>query len=674
MKHFFRSLIFVAAAATLFVGCSKSDEQIEIPGAPTMVWEGNDLEAVHEITDPMSVQIDIAIPGGLQKLQLEIESPALTPELLGMVGLATKMELTNPATPAMEEALKKLNIPAGSKIKGSTQLTFDISTLVPMIKALYQEDSDHNFKVIVTDAANQSISKTLRFHLTDGPSITWEGKDINAVHEITDPMSILINIAIPGAIEKLELQIESPALTPELLGMVGLATQMDLTNPASPAMEEGLKELGLPAGAALKGLKEQLFDISALVPMIKAIYQESSLHIFKLKITDKLGNVLEQSLQFHLTGPSSIAYNNDADLWKNTATLTAVVRAEGAVTVEYRKKGATDWQQATVAKSGEKTYTATIAPTWKAEGNHATGVAQFSLNSNTGIFAGSTYEYRLLAAGIEMDKKEFKAAAGQAIPFGDMNTWSKYIGFNPEWVGNPTYDEYKVDYPNQNAEEAFWSNGNNAFATTLCTPAVYNDASPANKYAQLKGNAAMGVIFAAGNLFSGVFELPAMAGYARFGQKYEFTARPSAIKVRIKTTINTITMLHPDNKFPLPEAAKVGNTDPSRIFVCITDWDNRHSVYSGLGVKPEELNAFDPVADKAEPIEGKVIAYGSKTFTQSVADWQEIIIPILYKDKESKPASGKYSLVISCASSAYGDYLCGCPDNVLSVDDFQWVY
>lgn len=660
MKHFFISLIFVATASTLFVGCSKSDEQLEIPDVPTMVWEGNDLEVVHEITDPMSVQIDITIPGGLQKLQLEIESPALTSELLGMVGLATKMDLTNPATTAMEEALKELKIPAGSKIKGSTKLTFDISTLVPMIKAIYQEDSEHKFKVIVTDVANQSISKTLRFHLTDGPSIMWEGKDINAVHEITDPMSVQIKIAIPGAIEKLELKIESPALTPELLGMVGLATQMDLTSPASPAMEQALKELGLPAGATLKGLKEQLFDISALVPMIKAIYQENSLHTFKLKVTDKLGNVLEQSLQFHLTGPSSITYNNDADLWKNTATLSAVVRAEGAVTAEYRKKGAADWQQATVTKSGENTYTASITPTWKAEGNHATGVPQFSLNSNTGIFAGSTYEYRLLAAGIEMDKKEFKAADGQAIPFGDMNTWSKYAGYSPTDKGAV------VTYPNESRENAFWSNGNNSMTKTLCQPDTISLADK-NFAVKQKGINIIG-IFAAGNLYSGVFEMSGLAGFARFGQAYPFTARPSALRVRYKATITNLEVLG----LKKDSGLTTNDLDPARVFVCLTNWSARHSVHSGLGVKIEDVNGFDPETD-ASTIEGDILAYGSKLITTSVGSWTELTIPILYKDKQTKP-SGNYTLLISSAASAYGDYLCGSSKNELYLDNIEWVY
>ena len=75
----------------------------------------------------------------------------------------------------------------------------------------------------------------------------------------------------------------------------------------------------------------------------------------------------------------------------------------------------------------------------------------------------------------------------------------------------------------------------------------------------------------------------------------------------------------------------------------------------------------------ASTAEGAVIAYGSVTVTEST-DWVEVVIPLVYRDKESCPAAENYSLVISCASSKYGDYLCGNPDNELYVDDFEWVY
>ncbi|MBQ6572311.1 MAG: PCMD domain-containing protein, partial [Alistipes sp.] len=51
----------------------------------------------------------------------------------------------------------------------------------------------------------------------------------------------------------------------------------------------------------------------------------------------------------------------------------------------------------------------------------------------------------------------------------------------------------------------------------------------------------------------------------------------------------------------------------------------------------------------------------------------ELVIPIYYYDKETKP-SKNYTLVISAATSRYGDYMNGCSSSNMYVDDFQWVY
>ena len=63
-----------------------------------------------------------------------------------------------------------------------------------------------------------------------------------------------------------------------------------------------------------------------------------------------------------------------------------------------------------------------------------------------------------------------------------------------------------------------------------------------------------------------------------------------------------------------------------------------------------------------------------KRQTQSTTGWVDCEIKLMYKDTEARPADGRYSLVISCSASAYGDYLTGSTNNVLYVEDFEWVY
>ena len=490
------------------------------------------------------------------------------------------------------------------------------------------------------------------------PTIVMEGLNIDDVHEITgDPMTVKVDVTVDGGIDKFSVKIESPMLTNDLLAEMGLAADMELTAPASTAMSEALKALGFPVGAEVKGSMKQSFDISDFVPLIKSLYgghEVDSNHNFVLTVTDAYGQSTVKTLKFHISAaPASITYNDDADLWLNTASFSVENQAGGTVVVEYKRAAADEWQTAAVTAEGNGLYTARIAPVW-ADGDEE-GLA--TLDSRCGVFANEKYDYRLLVDGEEVAASTFETAAGDTVPNGDMSAWSSYAGYNTSLSGA------EVDYPNASADDAFWSNGNNSITKTLCTPF---ELSEEDKCALLKGKSTFG-IFAAGNLFTGVFEMSGISGYARFGQKYEFSARPSALKLRYKANVGKISVLGLKKEILTTE-----DTDPATVFVCITDWTDRHSVHSGLGVKEEDLNVFDPEVH-ASTDEGAVIAYGSVIVTEST-DWVEVTVPLIWRDKESRPAEGNYSLVISCASSKYGDYLCGNPDNELYVDDFEWVY
>lgn len=179
------------------------------------------------------------------------------------------------------------------------------------------------------------------------PTIALDGGDIDQPQEITNPMSVKIGVTAPGAIAGFTVTIDSPALTAEMLATVGLATELNLVNPGS--MAEALGALGFPSGEAVSGKTALTFDISKLVPMIAQIYNETSDHKFILKVTDAKGKSTTKTLTCHLTGKVALAYNNDADLWANTATVTAANVPDGG-SVQYRVKGAADWTDAVLVE------------------------------------------------------------------------------------------------------------------------------------------------------------------------------------------------------------------------------------------------------------------------------------------------------------------------------------
>lgn len=107
--------------------------------------------------------------------------------------------------------------------------------------------------------------------------------------------------------------------------------------------------------------------------------------------------------------------------------------------------------------------------------------------------------------------------------------------------------------------------------------------------------------------------------------------------------------------------------------VAIVDWNAPHEVVSGMTTTK---GAWDPEKGIDNVSEGKILGYGSLWITQSTdgEDMQDAELDIVWYDHETRPAEGKYSLVISCACNAYGDYFTGCSKNVMYVDDFEWVY
>lgn len=449
------------------------------------------------------------------------------------------------------------------------------------------------------------------------PTIALDGGDIDQPQEITNPMSVKIGVTAPGAIAGFTVTIDSPALTAEMLATVGLATELNLVNPGS--MAEALGALGFPSGEAVSGKTALTFDISKLVPMIAQIYNETSDHKFILKVTDAKGKSTTKTLTCHLTGKVALAYNNDADLWANTATVTAANVPDGG-SVQYRVKGAADWTDAVLVEGSKYR----LAPVYETSKN-AAGLDVHTIKAGTGVFAATTYEVRIAKDGQAVDSKEFATAVGDKIPNGDMSGWSKRI-----WIDGSN-NEFPITYPNPEGMKV-WDSGNNAFLEqnngeeTLFTPLCRQDETEPG------------------------------------------TARPRALKVRYKAQIGKIDKV---GSYDPDGASYQDKQDCARIFVAVVNWKAQHGVTSGMTAP---TGMWDPATAKSLD-EGAILGYGDLVITQTATGWIEATLPFNWYAKDAaNPASAPFSLVISCATSMRGDYLTGCSTNTMQVDDFEWAY
>lgn len=337
----------------------------------------------------------------------------------------------------------------------------------------------------------------------------------------------------------------------------------------------------------------------------------------------------------------------DYDLWTNSLTLRALVLDPNVTTATFglRVKDG-EWSDAEGVNAGEGIYTATFTAQWK-ESVNAAGLTVHTPVAGTGVFAGNSYEARAALDGETVSSAEFQAAAGQVIPDGDMESGSLPC------FGKSTSES-----------TTFWGSGN-AATSGLCAQST-KPGMGGSYCAKLESQPAFGLL-AAGNLFSATFRFASLSGTASFGMPYQWTARPTALRLKYHATVGAV------NKGTVTEEHEYiqDGQDRSRIFAVIVDWNSRHATVAGMG---SPTGVWDP-AKTAETAEGPVIAYGSLLIGETTPGdaMTTVEIPIEYYDRTTKP-TGAYTLVISCTTSAYGDFKVGCLGNVMYVDDFEWVY
>lgn len=534
-------------------------------------------------------------------------------------------------------------------------------------------DSDNQMATVTVNRTEAFEAGTLykktvtapQFASIAPPSLVWPGEDgktIDQVHDLTTDdsgmslnYSAAVDIVVPGGIAGLKVDIESPALN-----AIGITTLNIFNETEIPGLGISYEKLGLSCGAQVQYQKACVFNITNLVPMILVLEQmgiDASLiycqHTFNVTVTDLAGQSTTQPLIFDASKVTLAS----ADLWANTATLAlkSIPSNATSVSVQYKKSTETTWQDATV--SNDKTM-ATIAPEWSE-------ASPYQINPDKGVFAATTYDYKLDIDGTEFTG-QFTTAPGMTIDNGNMDTWY----FEDAW------------YPHSDATTGnLWATGNPGTKlikdnstknpVNLTTPVEHESKQAAYLKSQLIEGKVLGFVsvtkFGAGNLFVGDFGeivYSPQGAKVKFGKEYEFTARPTGLKLKYKNTVGNINYI--GSKTGVSES----DIDKARIFVCLCNWSGQHTVDT-----TKESTYFDPTDPDKQASEGEVIGYGDLQIGETHADWTEVTIPIVYNDKINKPGYNKKSyLVISCAASIYGDYLCGSTSNDLTVDDFEWVY
>lgn len=450
-----------------------------------------------------------------------------------------------------------------------------------------------------------TVEQTASFTKAAAPTVEWLGhEDLTTPVELAESgNSADIRVSAPGGIKSMQVDIASAPLA-TLLPLVNLAESMDLTSPATEEMASMLAQLGFPTPAQLLNQQHVYFQIGGLIDMLAMVcaeMTETTNSDFKFTVTDNAGQETVITLKYVKTVVSPITYNNDADLWANTASFTLNIPADAtSVSVQYKKSTASDteWQTAEITGNNTK---AEIKPDWGTQFTAADWTTPNSvqpfwrITEGTGVFANNTYDYKLTVDGTEY-KGQFTTKTDQIIPEGNME--------------NTALPCFILQDASKTSET--WGSGNNKVlsACWLCQQADGNSGKCAYLTSGTQNTYVFGKLLTAGNLFFGQFTQNGTGGDVRFGQIYPWKSRPSAMRVSYKAEVDNVDYVNTTTTVNIPK----NSPDKARIFVAVVDWTGPHTVTSTLEVKSglpaTVIGSWDPETT-TDPGEGKIIGYGS---------------------------------------------------------------
>lgn len=353
---------------------------------------------------------------------------------------------------------------------------------------------------------------------------------------------------------------------------------------------------------------------------------------------------------------SSAAY----EIWAGHATVHADVdptENEGA-TVQFAYSAGNDsWTTVDGVNDSEGT--------WKAD--------------LTGLTGSTTYTYRLLINGEAVgDDMTFTTAPAVPLPNGSFEYVSDAPGF---------YMFYDPDCNVEEGKTMFWGSGNgegsygvegSASMGAIITTIDTNDKKDGNQSVVAQSTWAV-VKFAAGNIFTGQFAglVGTAGGKVNFGRPW--TSRPTALKLYCKYSTNVINRV---DQIPSGvEIVKNQTYDRAEIKFALGTWD--YKTYGGSKESPVLVNTTQPSTfvdyktDKSTIAYGNLVIYndgysinGQAKKSDATNAWIEYTIPLDYKDLKTTPTH----IIVSCASSQYGDYFTGCDTSKLWIDKVELVY
>ena len=316
-----------------------------------------------------------------------------------------------------------------------------------------------------------------------------------------------------------------------------------------------------------------------------------------------------------------------------------------------------------------------------------TTVADSDMTSDGGTFTAhikgllpeTIYEVQAFSGDDSSSIYEFETEPAVKLPNGSFEYASKVAG----------KDYYKFYDPSCGVEEGmymFWGSGNgegsegvngSANMGIVITYIDTEDKVDGKQSVRAQTSQLAGML-AAGNLFTGQFAglVGTSGGKVNFGRPW--TSRPTALKLYCKYTTGTMDII---NSTPPGVVLTKADYDRAQIKIALGTWD--YKKYGGTPQSPVHINTTDAstfvdfATDPSTIADGNLIIHhdgylmnGEDKVSAQTGEWTEYVIPLNYHSMDTLPTH----IIVSCASSQFGDYFTGCSSSKLWIDAVELVY
>ena len=307
--------------------------------------------------------------------------------------------------------------------------------------------------------------------------------------------------------------------------------------------------------------------------------------------------------------------------------------------------------------------------------NYAEGLWKADLK---GLTPSTEYTYALVINGEQIGEPlTFITEDAPKLPNSSFEYVSKVSG----------KDYYKFYDPNCGVADGsymFWGSGNgegsegvngSANMGIVITTIDTGDKIDGNHSVLCQNSSLVGML-AAGNLFTGQFAglVGTSGGKVNFGRPW--TSRPTALKIWCKYSTGQINILKNENL-----GVSKSDYDRAQIKFAIGTWD--YKKYGGTKDSPVHVNTTDAstfvdfYTDASTIANGDLIIYNDgyminngEKVSATTSEWIEYIIPLDYRQLTTYPTH----IVISCATSQFGDYFTGYDGGRLWIDAAELIY